>query len=160
MAWGELALGLAARTLVPLVTRVWGFVSGRRFLSVRLEPINDPEMLRAFNVRLTNASTESLRLNYIFIRKPAGAELAVRHHAMIIILGDAPRYEPWERMARYSIDYTLDPGETYDCEIGIPQGFAISASRKPPVTIAVDMTTFGDRERRVIQDVRRSIIVG
>jgi hypothetical protein len=158
MVWGELALASVGRAIIPAATKLWSLLAHRRLLTVRLEPISDPEMLRAFNVRLTNASDESLRLNFIFIRKPDGSQLAVRHHAFII-LGDPPRHEPWERVERYSIDYVVDPGETYDCEIGIPKGFAISASRKPPVTIAVEMTTFGDRERRVVQDVKRSIIL-
>jgi hypothetical protein len=48
-------------------------------------------------------------------------------------------------------------GEEYDCEIGIPPGFAISASRKPPVTIAVKLTTLGTEERTLIQDIKRKI---
>jgi hypothetical protein len=48
-------------------------------------------------------------------------------------------------------------GETYDFEIGIPKGFAVTASRKTPVTIAVDLTTLGERERKIVQDINRSV---
>jgi hypothetical protein len=159
MVWGEFAITAAARAIIPAATKLWNLLIHRRLLTVRLEPVSDPEMLRAFNVRLTNISDESLRLNFIFVRTPDGSQLAVRRRGLII-LGDPPRHEPWERMERYSIDYVLDPGEAYDCEIGIPGGFAISASRKLPVTVAVEMTTFGERERRVTQDIKRSINVG
>jgi hypothetical protein len=64
-----------------------------------------------------------------------------------------------ERSREYVIDLSLDPSEEYDCEIGIPPGFAISASRKPPVTIAVKFNTLGSEERTLIQDIKRKISV-
>ena len=57
------------------------------------------------------------------------------------------------------IDHSLDPGEEYDCEIGIPPGFSISASRKPPVTISVKFTTLGTDERTIVEDIKRKISV-
>jgi len=136
--------------------------SSRRqpLLAPTLEPFNNPQMLRAFSVTLKNVSSVRIRLESIFIRVPEGAEFAISWHVPMMILGDisSPRIE-WERSREYAIDESLDPGEEYDCEIGIPPGFAISASRKPPVTIAVKLTTLGTEERTLIQDIRRKIPV-
>jgi hypothetical protein len=160
MAWGELALAAAARAIIPAATRLWNSLARRKLLAIRLAPFDDPKMLRAFDLSLTNVSGESLRLNSIFIRSPAGSEFAIRWHIPIIILDGSGGldHEPWERQHRYPLDHVLDSGETYNCEIGIPQGFAISASRKEPVTIAVEITTFGEREQTIVQDIKRRIV--
>jgi hypothetical protein len=129
-------------------------------LAPTLEPFDDSQMLRAFSVRLKNLSSVRLRLQSIFIRIPEGAEFAISWHVPLIILGDtsSPSIE-WERSREYAIDQSLDPGEEYDCEIGIPPGFAISATRKPPVTIAVKFKTLGAEERTLTQDIKRQIAV-
>jgi hypothetical protein len=59
----------------------------------------------------------------------------------------------------YDLDTSLDPGEEYDCEIGIPAGFAISQSRTAPVTISLKMVTLGIEERVIVQDIKRQIAV-
>jgi hypothetical protein len=136
--------------------------SSRRqpFLAPTLEPFNDPQMLRAFSITLKNVSSVRIRLESIFIRVPEGAEFAISWHVPLIILGDvsSPSIE-WERSREYTIGQSLDPGEEYDCEIGIPPSFAISATRKPPVTIAVKLTSLGAEERTLIQDIKRQISV-
>jgi hypothetical protein len=158
MVWGEAAIVGAGRLLIPVARKLWSLAQ-RRYLSVRLEPIEDDEMLRAFSVTLTNKSNESLRLDSIFVRKPGGSLIAVRFHFPMMVVGEPRRPDPWRIVQRYSFNSVLDPDESFDCEIGIPKGFAVTASRKPPITIAVDLTTFGERERKIVQVVKRSISV-
>ena len=158
MAWGEIAIAGVTRVFVPVAQKLWSLTQ-RRYLAVRLEPINDDEMLRAFGVSLTNKSAESLRLDSVFIRKPDSSQIAVRFHYPMMIAGESTCPDPWQRVQRYPFDRVLDPGETYDFEIGIPKGFAVTESRKTPVTIAVDLTTLGERERKIVQDINRSVRV-
>jgi hypothetical protein len=136
--------------------------SGRRqpFLAPTLEPFHDPQMLRAFSVTLKNVSSVRIRLESIFIRVPEGAEFAISWHVPMMILGgvSSPTIE-WESSREYAIGHSLDPGEEYDCEIGIPPGFAVSASRRPPVTISVKLTSLGAEERTLTQDIKRQISV-
>ena len=148
--------------LAKLAKPAFDWWSSRRqpFLAPTLEHFDDPQMLRAFSVTLKNVSSVRIRLESIFVRVPEGAEFAISWHVPLIILGDvsSPSIE-WERSREYAIRQSLDPGEEYDCEIGIPPGFAVSASRKPPVTIAVKLTTLGAEERTLIQDIKRQISV-
>jgi hypothetical protein len=156
------AAGTVLSGLAKFVKPAFDWWSSRRqpFLAPTLEPFNDPQMLRAFSVALKNASSVRIRLESIFIRVPEGAEFAISWHVPMIVLGDtsSPSIE-WEHSRDYAIDQSLDPGEEYDCEIGIPPSFAISASRKPPVTIAVKFKTLGTEERSLIQDIKRQISV-
>jgi hypothetical protein len=66
---------------------------------------------------------------------------------------------PWDVQSKYDLDTTLDPGEKYDCETGIPAGFAISRSRATPITISLKMLTLGIEERAIVQVIRRRIAV-
>lgn len=138
----------------------WWAARQRQFLAPTLDPFEDPQMLRAFSVTLKNVSDTRLRLDEIYIRIPEGSEFAINWHVPLIILGGiSSPSPPWERSRKYPLNHTLDPGESYECEIGIPPGFAISASRKPPVTIAVSFTTRGSKERRLVQDIKRHIAI-
>jgi hypothetical protein len=129
-------------------------------MSPTLEPFDDPTMLRAFRVNLLNISDTRIRLDYIFIRVPQGSEFAISWHVPMFVLGETSSPSiPWERSRKYPLNHTLNPGDDYDCEIGIPAGFAISESRRPPVTIAVSLTTLGSKERRLVQDIQRQINV-
>lgn len=156
------AAGTILSGLAKFAKPVFDWWSSRRqpFLAPTLEPFNDPQMLRAFSVTLKNVSPVRIQLESIFIRVPEGAEFAISWHVPMIILGDtsSPSIE-WEHSREYAINHSLDPGEEYDCEIGIPPGFAISASRKPPVTLAVKLTTLGIDERTLVQDIKRKISV-
>jgi hypothetical protein len=62
------------------------------------------------------------------------------------------------RQSSYDLATSLDPGEEYDCELGIPAGFAISQSRTTPVTISLRLVTLGIEERVVVQDIKRQIV--
>jgi hypothetical protein len=124
-----------------------------------MEEIEADGMLRAFNVTLRNASAQSVRLRELFIGRPDGAQFAIRRHPRSWIAEEGPRYEPWDIRASYDLDTSLDPGEEYDCEIGIPAGFAISQSRKAPVTISLKMVTLGIEERIIVQDIKRQIAI-
>jgi hypothetical protein len=160
LSWtaGGTALSWAARLAKPALD--WWSSRRQLFLAPTLEPFKDPQMLRAFSVRLRNVSAVRIQLRSIFIRVPEGAEFAISWHVPMMILDGTPSPSiPWEHSREYVIDQSLDPGEEYDCEIGIPAGFAVSASRKPPVTIAVKITTLGAEERTVIQDIKRHISV-
>ncbi|SDC39083.1 hypothetical protein SAMN05216337_1002352 [Bradyrhizobium brasilense] len=115
-------------------------------------------MLRCFSVVLKNTSSERLRLSEVYIGQPENSEFAIRWHVPIMILGGSSHSgPPWEFHRRYNINETLDPGEEYDFEFGIPSGFGISASRQPPVTISIDFITLGLQERRITQDIKRNI---
>ena len=135
LATGGTVLSWAARLAKPALD--W-WSSRRQPWAPTLEPFNDTQMLRAFSVTLKNVSSVRLRLKSIFIRVPERAEFAISWHVPMMIFGDvsSPSIE-WERSREYAMAQSLDPGEEYDCEIGIPPGFAVSASRRPPVTIAV-----------------------
>ena len=136
----------------------WWKARHKPLLAPTLDPFDDPQMLRAFHVKLVNVSDTRIRLDDIFIRVPEGSEFAINWQVPIFILGgvSSPSY-PWEKSRRYVLKRALDPGDHYDCEIGIPAGFAISESRKPPVTIAVSLTTLGAKERKLVQDIQRRI---
>jgi hypothetical protein len=138
MVWGELVLASVGRAIIPAATKLWSLLAHRRLLTVRLEPFDDSEMLRAFSARLTNASAESLRLNFIFIRKPEGSQLAIRFHIPPLLLEDPPHHEPWQRTQRYSIDRVLDPGETCWCRLILP----------PPLPCAVPLSQENYRTAR------------
>jgi hypothetical protein len=116
-------------------------------------------MLRSFDVTLRNASSQSVRLRELFIGRPEGAQFAIRWRPLGWIVDEGPRYPPWDIQSKFDLDTTLDPGGEYDCEIGIPAGFAISQSRKTPVTISLKMITLGVEERVVLQDIKRRIAV-
>jgi hypothetical protein len=133
------------------------WVLSQQPLHVTLEPFDDPEMLRAFSVSLKNTTSDRLRLDAVFIRIPENSEFAINWPELLIVLGGPAPSHPWERSRNYAINRALDPGDVYRCEIGIPAGFAISASRKPPVTISVSLTTFGVQERKLVQDIQRNI---
>jgi hypothetical protein len=138
----------------------WWKARHKPVLAPTLDPFHDPRMLRAFRVKLVNVSDTRVRLDDIFIRVPEGSEFAINWHVPMFVLGGiASPSIPWEQSRRYSLNHPLDPGDDYDCEIGIPPGFAISESRKPPVTIAVSLTTLGAKERRLVQDIQRHIAV-
>src|SRR5260370_41671708 len=66
---------------------------------------------------------------------------------------------PWSVQSSYDLSASLDPGDEYDCEIGIPAGFAISQSRKAPVTISLQIVTLGIEDRVIVQDIKRQIAV-
>ena len=55
----------------------------------------------------------------------------------------------------YDLATSLDPGEEYDCEIGIPAGFALSQSRTTPFTLSLKMLKLGIEEWIVVQDIKR-----
>jgi hypothetical protein len=136
----------------------WWKARHKPLLAPTLEPFSDPEMLRAFRVKLVNVSDTKIRLDDFFIRVPENSEFAISWHVPMMILGGEPSPRiPWERSRRYSINEALDPGDHYDCELGIPAGFAISESRRPPVTLAVSLTTLGAKERKLVQDIQRHI---
>jgi hypothetical protein len=138
----------------------WWKAQHKPLLAPTLEPFDDPTMLRAFTVTLLNISDIKIRLDDIFIRIPEGSEFAINWHVPMFILGGTSSPSaPWERSRKYRLDHSLDPGDEYDCEIGIPAGFAISESRRPPVTIAVSLTTLGSRERKLVQDIQRHISI-
>ncbi len=137
----------------------WWEARHRPLLAPTLEPFSDPEMLRTFRVKLVNVSDTKIRLDDIFIRVPENSEFAIRWHVPMFVLGDVRSPSiPWEKSRKYSIDHALNPGDDYDCEIGIPAGFAISESRKPPVTISLSLTTLGATERKLVQDIQRHIM--
>jgi hypothetical protein len=138
----------------------WWSSLRKPFLAPTLEHFSDPQMLRAFSVTLRNVSSVKIQLHSIFIRVPEGAELAISWNIPLIIIdGASPPAIEWERSREYKIDQSLDPGEEYDCEIGIPSGFAISASRKTPVTISVKFRTLGAEERLITEDIKRKISI-
>jgi hypothetical protein len=128
-------------------------------LSVKMEEIEAEGMLRAFDVTLRNTSAQSVRLRELFIGRPDGAQFAIRWRPLSWIVDEGPRYLPWDIQSKYDLDTTLDPGEEYDCEIGIPAGFAISRSRTTPVSISLKMLTLGIEERAIVQDIKRQIAV-
>jgi hypothetical protein len=135
----------------------WGLVRSAPLLSVKMEEIEAEGMLRAFDVTLRNNSAQSVRLRELFIGRPNGAQFAIRWRPLGWIVEEGPRYLPWDVQSKYDLATTLDPGEEYDCEIGIPAGFAVSQSRTTPVTISLKMVTLGIEERVVVQDIRRQI---
>jgi hypothetical protein len=137
----------------------WGLARNAPLLSVKMEEIEAQGMLRAFDVTLRNASAQSVRLRELFIGAPDGAQFGIRWRPLGWIVDEGPRYEPWDVRSSYDLDTSLDPGEEYDCEIGIPAGFAISQSRKAPVTISVKLVTLGNDERVIVQDIRRQIVL-
>jgi hypothetical protein len=146
-------LAAAGRTAFKLTH--WLADRGKPILATTLDPFDDDQMLRAFSVTLKNISETKVRLDAVFIRIPEGSELAISWHVPMMIIDDILSQKvTWERATKYSIDQTLDPGEEYDCEIGIPAGFAITGSRKSAVTLAVEITTLGAEERRLIRDIR------
>jgi hypothetical protein len=149
---GARLVGYAARKAVD-----WGLSKSRPILRVTLEEIDTNGMLRAFDVTLTNGSDEPVRLRSLFISKPEGATFAIRWRPMMYAVEDGLRYEPWEHQTNYPLKTTLDPTDKYDCEIGLPRGFAITASRTAPVTISITMTTLGSVERTVTQHIERRI---
>jgi hypothetical protein len=124
-----------------------------------MEEIEAEGMLRAFDVTLRNTSAQSVRLRELFIGRPDGAQFAIRWRPLSWIVDEGPRYLPRDIQSKYDLDTTLDPGEEYDCEIGIPAGFAISRSRTTPVTISLKMLTLGIEERAIVQDIKRQIAV-
>jgi hypothetical protein len=124
-----------------------------------MEEIEAEGMLRAFDVTLRNTSAQSVRLRELFIGRPDGAQFAIRWRPLSWIVDEGPRYLPWDIQSKYDLDTTLDPGEEYDCEIGIPAGFAISRSRTTPVSISLKMLTLGIEERAIVQDIKRQIAV-
>lgn len=160
LSWttGATILSTVSRFAKPALD--WWSRRSPQFLATTLEPFSDSQMLRAFSVTLKNVSSVRIRLDTIFIRIPQGAEFAISWHVPMMVLGDvsSPSIE-WERSREYAIGESLEPGEEYDCEIGIPAGFAVSVSRRPPVTIAVKLTTLGAEERTLIQDIKRQISV-
>jgi hypothetical protein len=160
LSWATGGTILSALSKIAKPAFDWWSSRRQPFLGPTLEPFNDRQMLRAFSVTLKNVSSVRIRLESIFIRVPKGAEFAISWHVPIMILGDisSPSIE-WERSREYAIGQSLDPGEAYDCEIGIPPSFAVSASRRPPVTIAVKLTTLGAEERTLVQDIKRQISV-
>jgi hypothetical protein len=152
-------LGFGARAVGFILKKgwEWGVIRSAPLLSVKLEEFEAEGMLRAFDVTLTNDAKEAVRLREIYVRVPQGANLAIRWRPLMFYVDEGPRYDPWDLTPSYSINTTLDPGEKYDCEIGLPAGFAISASRQPPVTVSLRITTLGSDERTIVQDIKRRI---
>jgi hypothetical protein len=148
---------IASRLLSPALKLYnhWR-ASQKPLLKPTLVPFDDPIMLRAFSVKLENVSDTKVRIDDIFVRIPEAAEFAIDWAELLIILG-VPARDTWTRTRRHPINHTLDPGKQYACEIGIPPGFAITASRQSPVTISVSLTTLGERERYLVQDIKRHI---
>jgi hypothetical protein len=135
----------------------WGVIRSAPLLSIKMEEFEAEGMLRAFDVTLSNDSKEAIRLREIYVRIPQGANLAIRWRPLMFYIDEGPRYAPWDLTPSYSINTTLDPGEKYDCEIGLPAGFAISASRQSPVTVSLRISTLGSDERTITQDIKRRI---
>jgi hypothetical protein len=161
MSIATVLIGVGGRIAATLSRKAldWGLARSAPLLSVKMEEIEADGMLRAFDVTLRNASAQSVRLRELFIGRPDGAQFAIRWRPLGWIIEEGPRYEPWDVQSSYDLDTTLDPGEEYDCEIGIPAGFAISRSRTTPVTISLKMLTLGIEERAIVQDIKRQIAV-
>jgi hypothetical protein len=156
------ALMGAGGRIAAMITRKaweWSLARSAPLLSVKMEEIEAKGMLRAFNVTLRNASAQSVRLRELFIGRPDGAQFAIRWRPLAWFADEGPRYEPWDIQSSYDLATSLDPGKEYDCEIGIPAGFAISQSRTTPVTISLKMVTLGIEERVVVQDIKRQIAI-
>ena len=153
--------GFGVRVAATIARKAWdwGLLRGAALLSAKMEEIEADGMLRAFDVTLRNTSAQSVRLGQLFISQPNGAQLAIRWRPLAFFVDEGPRYEPWSIQSSCDLGTTLDPDEEYDCEIGIPAGFAISASRTTPVTISLRMTTLGIEERVVVQDIKRRIVL-
>lgn len=137
----------------------WGLARTAPLLSVALEVIDADGMLRAFEITLRNVSAQPGRLREIFISRPEGAQLAIRWRPLGWFVDEGPRYEPWSVLASHDLATSINPGEEYDCEIGIPAGFAVSRSRTTPITISLRMVTLGIEERVILQDIRRRIAI-
>jgi hypothetical protein len=154
-------IGAGGRVAATIARKAWewGLVRSAPLLSVKMEEIEAEGMLRAFDVTLRNTSAQSVRLRELFIGRPDGAQFAIRWRPLSWIVDEGPRYLPRDIQSKYDLDTTLDPGEEYDCEIGIPAGFAISRSRTTPVTISLKMLTLGIEERAIVQDIKRQIAV-
>jgi hypothetical protein len=152
-------ISVGGRLLTTITRKAWewGLAPGAPLLSVKMEEIEAEGMLRAFDVTLRNTSTQSVRLRELFIGRPDGAQFAIRWRPLGWVIDEGPRCEPWDVQSSYDLATSLDPGEEYDCEIGIPAGFAISRSRTTPVTISLRMVTLGVEERVVVQDIKRKI---
>lgn len=158
MAWLEIAVGAASRVLTPTAGWLWNWLVRRnRPLKIRMERFEEQGVLRAFDFRATNVGSDPLCLRHIYLKQPKHAQLAIRWRPLAFFADEGPQYDPWEITTEYDLDYVIDPGETYDCEIGFPKGFAISESRRQPVIVAIDIQTFGEREQRVTQEIRRWI---
>jgi hypothetical protein len=159
MSIATVLIGVGGRIAATLSRKAWdwGLARSAPLLSVKMEEIEADGMLRAFDVTLRNASVQSVRLRELFIGRPDGAQFAIRWRPHAWFADEGPRYEPWDIRSSYDIATSLDPGEEYDCEIGIPAGFAISQSRATPVTISLRMVTLGIEERVVVQDIKRQI---
>jgi hypothetical protein len=153
------AMGFGARAVGFILRKgwEWGVIRSAPPLSIKMEEFEAEGMLRAFDVTMKNDSKEAVRLREIYVRIPEGANLAIRWRTLMFFIDEGPRYDPWDLTPSYSINTTLDPGEKYDCEIGLPAGFAISASRQSPVTVSLRITTLGSDERTIIQDIKRRI---
>ena|SRR5882672_3570746 len=153
--------GVGVRIVATISRKAWkwGLARSAPLLSVKMEEIEADGMLRAFDITLRNTSAQSVRLRELFIGRPDGAQFAIRWRPLGWFVDEGPRYEPWSVQSSYDLATSLDPGEEYDCEIGIPAGCAISQSRKAPVTISLKMVTLGIEERVVVQDIKRQIAV-
>jgi hypothetical protein len=154
-------IGAGGRVATTIARKAWewGLARNAPLLAVKMEEIKADGMLRAFDVTLCNASAQSVRLRELFISRPGGAQFAIRWRPLAWIVDEGPRYLPWDVQSKYDLETTLDPGEEYSCEIGIPAGFAISQSRTTPVTISLKMLTLGMEERVIVQDIKRQIAV-
>jgi hypothetical protein len=154
-------LGAGGRVAATIARKAWewGLARGAPLLAVKMEEIKADGMLRAFDVTLCNASAQSVRLRELFISRPDGAQFGIRWRPLGWIIEEGRRYFPWAIQSNYHLDRTLDPGEEYDCQIGIPAGFAISQSRTTPITISLKMLTLGIEERVIVQDIKRQIAV-
>jgi hypothetical protein len=121
-------IGVGGRIVASISRKAWewGLVRSAPLLSVKMEEIEAEGMLRAFDVTLSNTSAQSVRLRELFIGRPDGAQFAIRWRPLSWIVDEGPRYLPWNIQSSYDLNTSLDPGEEYDCEIGIPAGFAIS----------------------------------
>ncbi|MET4258239.1 hypothetical protein ABIC09_003181 [Bradyrhizobium sp. S3.12.5] len=159
MPFATAAAGIIGRIAATMSRKAWdwGLARSSPLLSIKMEEIDAGDMLRAFDITLRNVSAQSVRLRELFISQPTNAQFAIRWRPLGWAIDEGPRYEPWDIQSRYDLATSLDPGEEYDCEIGIPAGFAISQSRVTPVTISLKMVTLGIEERVVVQDIKRKI---
>src|SRR5712664_165320 len=131
-------IGAGGRIVATISRKVWewGLARSAPLLSVKVEEIEAKGMLRAFDVTLRNASAQSVRLRELFIGRPDGAQFAIRSHPLGWFVDEGPRYEPWDIQSSHDLDTSRDPGEEYNCEIGIPAGFAIAQHCTTPQELA------------------------